>query len=173
MDRVVARIGRAHGLRGEVSVEVRTDAPEERFAPGAVFRTEPAEAGPLTLTSARDHSGSLLLAFAEVPDRSAAEGLRGVRLLVETGASDEDDAWYPDELEGLRVQRPDGELLGEVVRLDTGGAQDLLVVRTGGGQQVLVPFVRALVPTVDVPGGVVVVDPPGGLFDPENAETDR
>ena len=173
MERVVGRIGRAHGLHGEVTVEVRTDVPHERFVPGAVFGTEPAEPGPLRLETVREHNGTLLLGFAEATDRTAAEGLRGLRLLVSSDTSDEDDAWYPDELVGLAVRRPDGEPLGDVVRLDTGGAQDLLVVRSSTGADVLVPFVRALVPEVDVAGGFVVVDPPGGLFDPENAEVDR
>jgi 16S rRNA processing protein RimM len=171
MQRVVARIGRAHGLKGEVSVEVRTDVPGERFVPGAVFVTEPASAGPLTLDTARDHSGVLVLRFVEAPDRAAAEELRGVQLLVETTASDEPDAWYEDELVGLAARTPDGDPLGQVVRLDTGGAQDLLVVRTPDGRDVLVPFVTALVPEVDVRGGAVVVDPPGGLFD-ETADAD-
>jgi len=92
MDRVVARIGRAHGLRGEVSVEVRTDVPEQRFVPGAVFGTDPADHGPLTLLTARDHGGLLVLGFAEAGDRSAAEALRDTLLLVDAAASDEEDA---------------------------------------------------------------------------------
>lgn len=163
MQRVVARIGRAHGLRGEVSAQVRTDVPGERFAPGAVFETP---AGPLTLESARDHSGVLLLRFAGVTSREGAEALRGAELIVDVGASDEPDAWYDDELVGLRAVRLDGADLGEVVRLDVGAAQDLLVIRPPGGRpEVLVPFVRALVPDVDVAGGRVVLDPPGGMFD--------
>jgi 16S rRNA processing protein RimM len=169
MDRVVARIGRPHGLRGELSVEVRTDVPEQRFVAGAVFGTEPADRGPLTLTSVRDQNGLLVLGFAQVPDRSAAEALRGTLLLVEADASDEQDAWYEDELVGLRVEDTAGRLLGELVRLETGGAQDLLVVRPAeGGEHVRVPFVAALVPLVDVPGGRVVVDPPGGMFGPDD-----
>lgn len=169
VQRVVGRLGRPHGLRGEVSVEVRTDSPDERFVPGAAFTTAPASAGPLTLESVRQHGGVLLLRFAEAPDRTAAERLRGVELLVSTTASAEPDAWYPDELVGLAVRSPSGESLGEVARLDAGGAQDLLVVRTPDGREVLVPFVTALVPDVDVAGGVVVVDPPGGLFDDQEA----
>ena len=168
MDRVVARIGRAHGLRGEVTAEVRTDVPERRFVAGAAFTTDPAGRGPLTLRSAREHSGVLLLAFEDVEDREAAEALRGTVLLVDADASDEPDAWYDDELVGLRAERPDGTALGEVVGLLTGGAQDLLQVRPVGGapaDDVLVPFVTALVPTVDVAGGRVVLDPPGGMFD--------
>lgn len=164
MERVVARIGRAHGLRGEVSVEVRTDVPEQRFVEGAVFATDPASAGPLTLEGVRDHNGVLLLTFAGAEDRGAADALRGVLLLVDTEASDEPDAWYESELVGLPVQTPDGAPLGEVLRLDSTGAQDLLVVRATDGDEVLVPFVTALVPVVDVPGRRVVVDAPGGLF---------
>ena len=160
----VGRIGRAHGLRGEVSIEVRTDVPEQRFVEGRVFATEPASAGPLTLSGVRDHNGVLLLTFEGSQDRSAAEALRGVLLLVDTDLSDEPDAWYESELVGLAVQAPDGAPLGEVLRLDSTGAQDLLVVRAAGGEEVLVPFVTALVPVVDVPGRRVVVDPPGGLF---------
>ncbi|HKG51824.1 MAG TPA: ribosome maturation factor RimM [Actinomycetales bacterium] len=166
MERVVARIGRAHGLHGEVSIEVRTDVPEQRFVPGAVFDTEPADRGPLTLVSARDHRGVLLLAFEQAADRAAAEALRDTMLVVQADASDEEDAWYEDELVGLRVEDPEGQVLGELVQLETGGAQDLLVVRpAAGGAHVRVPFVSALVPVVDVAGGRVVVDPPGGLFD--------
>jgi 16S rRNA processing protein RimM len=167
MDRVVARIGRAHGLRGEVSIEVRTDVPEQRFVAGAVFATDPADRGPLTLAGARDQGGVLVLAFEQVPDRTAAEALRDTLLLVDADASDEPDAWYEDELVGLRVEDPAGTVLGELLRLESGGAQDLLVVRpAGGGQLVRVPFVAPLVPVVDVPGGRVVVDPPGGMFGP-------
>jgi 16S rRNA processing protein RimM len=170
MERVVARIGRAHGLRGEVSVEVRTDVPEQRFVPGAVFETDPADRGPLTLVSARDQAGVLVLGFAETGDRSAAEALRGTLLVVDADASDEEDAWYEDELVGLRVEDPEGRVLGELVRLETGGAQDLLVVRpAAGGEHVRVPFVSALVPVVDVPAGRVVVDPPGGMFDADES----
>ena len=167
MDRVVARIGRAHGLRGEVTAEVRTDSPQRRFVAGAAFTTDPVERGPLTLRSAREHSGVLLLAFEGVDGRESAEALRDTVLLIDAGSSDEPDAWYDDELVGLRVERADGTVLGDVVGLLTGGAQDLLQVRPVGGataDDVLVPFVTALVPTVDVAGGRVVLDPPGGMF---------
>jgi len=162
MERVVARIGRAHGLRGEVTAEVRTDDPAGRFVPGATFATP---AGELRLEAARDHSGVLLLRFAGVDTREDAEALRGTELTVDVTASDEPGAWYDHELVGLRAVHVDGTDLGEVVRLDTGAAQDLLVVRpAGGGDEVLVPFVTALVPEVDVAGGRVVLDPPGGMF---------
>lgn len=166
MQRVVARIGRAHGLRGEVTAQVRTDSPDERFVAGAVFVTEPPSAGPLTLECARDHSGVLLLRFVGVTSREDAEALRNTELLVDVVASAEPDAWYEHELVGLRAVHVNGSVLGEVIRLDAGAAQDLLVVRPSGGPaEVLVPFVRALVPEVDVAGGQVVLDPPGGMFD--------
>jgi len=172
---VVARIGRAHGIRGEVTVEVRTDAPEQRLGAGAVLhvpdggrRRELAAAGrptSFTVTGSRDNNGILLLRFAEVADRGAAEALRDTLLEADVPEeTDEDDAWYEHELLGLAVVDPGGARLGEVAGLRHNPAQDLLVVRTPIGER-LVPFVRALVPVVDVAGGVVVVDPPGGLLD--------
>jgi 16S rRNA processing protein RimM len=175
MELVVARIGRPQGLRGEVSVEVRTDNPARRFVVGAELRTDPAAAGPLTLASVRDQSGRTILRFTGVEDRVAAEGLRGVLLVVDTDADTDpdtespgsaNDEWYDHELVGLRAEGVDGQLLGTVSRVDHLPAQDLLVVRPGAGAEVLVPFVSALVPEVDVTGGRVVIDPPGGLFDP-------
>ncbi|WP_369052854.1 ribosome maturation factor RimM [Kineococcus terrestris] len=167
MEYVVARVGRPHGVRGEVTVELRTDAPEERFAPGAVLRTDPAARGPLTVESARWHSGTLLVAFAEAADRAAVEELRDTLLLVdvdEEAAAGEDDAWYPHQLRGLAAVSAAGVPLGTVADLLTGTAQDLLVVTGTDGAEVLVPFVARLVPEVDVAGGRVVLDPPGGLF---------
>jgi 16S rRNA processing protein RimM len=168
MDVVVARIGRAHGLRGEVTIEVRTDAPQERFVPGAQFTTDPATAGPLQLETVRDHNGTLLLGFVSARDRSAAEGLRGVLLLADTDeAGDDEDAWYEKDLVGLSVVTVSGEPVGEVVALEPRPTQDLLVVRLTDGREALVPFVVAIVPEVDVAGGRVVIDPPAGLFDLE------
>lgn len=163
----VARIGRAHGLRGEVALDVRTDDPDARLAVGAVLPTEPADRGPLTVARTRVQQGRWYVAFAEVPDRTAAEALRGVDLLVEVADDDEDedeDAWYPHELAGLRAEHVDGRVLGEVTGLEHLPAHDVLVLREPDGARTLVPFVRAIVPVVDVPGGRVVLDPPGGLL---------
>lgn len=91
MQLVVARIGRAHGIKGEVTVEVRTDEPELRLAPGAVLATDPATAGPLTIETGRVHSGRLLLRFEGVRDRTAAEGLRNILLIADVD---------PEELPG-------------------------------------------------------------------------
>lgn len=164
MDLVVATIGRAHGLRGEVALDVRTDRPAERFSVGAVLRTDPPGAGPLTVTAVRHDGERWFVRFAEAGDRTAAEGLRGTALTVVAVDSDEDDAWYPHELVGLRAQRLDGTVVGEVVGLEHLPAQDVLVVREPDGSRTLVPFVRAIVPVVDVPGGRVVLDPPFGLL---------
>ncbi|WP_277213438.1 ribosome maturation factor RimM [Isoptericola croceus] len=175
MELVVARIGKAHGLRGEVALDVRTDTPEERFATGAVLATVPAEAGPLTIVGTRVHQGRWLVAFAESTDRTAAEALRGVELVVEAGDSGDEDAWYPHELAGLRVELTDGTVVGEVVGLEHLPAHDALVVRESGGERTLVPFVHAIVPVVDVAGGRVELTPPGGLLarDAEALVVDR
>lgn len=167
MELVVARIGRAHGLKGEVSLELRTDDPDERLSVGSVLRTEPDDAGPLTVTRTRVHQDRWLVTFAEAPDRAAAEGLRGVRLVVDAEASDEEDAWYPHELRGLRAELADGTVVGEVTGLEHLPAHDALVVTEplpDGKVRTLVPFVKAIVPEVDVPGGRVLLDPPGGLL---------
>ena len=176
---VVARIGRPQGLRGEVSIEVRTDDPGSRFVVGAQLRTDPRGAGPLTLASVRDQSGRTILGFAGVADRTAAEGLRGVLLVVDvedSAAEPADDEWYDHQLVGLSVRTPDGRELGQVRAVEHLPAQDLLVIRplrpAPGGGDVLVPFVRAIVPTVDIGAGLVVVDPPGGLFEPVPDELD-
>lgn len=160
----VARVGRAHGLRGEVALDLRTDTPDERLADGTVLGTDRAGVGPLTVVRTRVQQGRWYATFAQVSDRSAAEALRGVSLVVEDETSDEEDAWYPHELRGLRVEHVDGRVLGEVVGLEHLPAQDVLVVREPDGARTLVPFVRAIVPVVDVPGGRVVLDPPGGLL---------
>ncbi len=169
MEFVVARVGKPHGIRGELSVEIRTDDPDRRFGPGVRLRTDPAEAGPLTVQTVRDHNGRLLLTFDEVPDRTAAEGLRGVLLLAEVDESEggEPDAWYDHQLVGLSARLIDGSDAGEVIGVEHGAAQDLLVLRLPDGRTARVPFVTALVPEVDIGAGVVVLDPPGGLLDGE------
>jgi 16S rRNA processing protein RimM len=166
MRALVARVGKAHGLRGEVTVQLHTQDPYGRFVPGVPLHVDPPQAGPLTLRSARSHNGTWLLAFHEASDREAAERLRGVRLFVDLADEPTDeDSWYEDELRGLRVVDPAGAVLGEVAGLLTRPVQDLLVVRLTDGREALVPFVAALVPVVDPAGGRVVVDAPAGLFD--------
>jgi len=164
---VVGRVGKPQGIRGEVSVEVRTDDPDARFAVGTTLPTEPAERGPLVVAAAREQNGRLVLLFEGVGDRNGAEALRGTLLLVD-GATlpppEDPDEFHDFQLVGLAVELPDGRPIGrlaEVLHLPHG---DVLVVRGEQGE-VLVPFVAAMVPVVDVPAGRVVVDPPEGLLD--------
>ena len=174
MQLVVGRIGRPHGIRGDVIVEVRTDDPELRFAPGSVLATEPAADGPLTIAGFRWHSGRLLVHFAGFDDRDHAEELRGIMLVVDSG--DLEDTGDPDEfrdheLIGLSVLTRAGEPVGQVADILHHG-QDLLVIKGDGarqGAEILVPFVAPLVPEIDVAAGRLVIDPPPGLLDPDSA----
>ena len=162
---IVGIVGRPHGIRGEVGIEVRTDEPERRFTPGARLRIEQG-GGSLTVASVRDHSGRLLARFDECPDRTAVEGLRGAVLLVEVDAEErpaDDEEYYDRQLTGLRVLDATGGEVGSVVDVIHLPAQDLLEIRTSAGKR-LVPFVRALVPTVDLAAGTVrLADVPGLL----------
>jgi 16S rRNA processing protein RimM len=164
---VVGRIGRPHGVRGEVTVEVRTDDPDLRFVPGAVLRTDPAERGPITIAGVHWHSGTLLLRLEGVDSREAAEAVRNTELLVDVAdlpEIEDPDSFYDHQLVGLSARLPDDSVLGEVIAVRH-EAQDLLVVRRPEGGDVLIPFVSAIVPTVDLDGGFVVVDPPEGLLE--------
>lgn len=189
MQIAVGQVVRAHGIRGEVLVAVRTDEPRARFAPGSVLPTEPPERGPLTVAAARWHSGRLIVSFEGVGDRTAAEGLRGTLLILDsaqiTSLSDPDE-FYDHELIGLGVVTAVGDPVGVVADVLHHG-QDLLVVRregapgqvtpgqvTPGSQgreaaEALVPFVSAIVTDVDVAAGRLVIDPPPGLLDPDEA----
>lgn len=169
----VGRVARAHGVRGEVLVEVRTDNPDERFAAGVVMLTEPATAGPLTVNRVRWHSGRLLVVFDGVAGRDAAEALRGVRLLAEIGDDerpDDPDEFFDHQLLGLRVVTVDGTEVGHVREVIHAPAQDLLAVVGDNGEQTLIPFVTQIVPEVDLAGAKVTVDPPPGLLDSDEAE---
>jgi 16S rRNA processing protein RimM len=164
---VVGRIGRPHGVRGEVTVEVRTDDPDLRFVPGAVLRTDPPERGPITITGVHWHSGTLLLRLEGVDSREAAEAVRNTELVVAVAdlpEIEDPDSYYDHQLVGLTARLPDGTEIGQVTVIRH-EAQDLLVVRRPDGGEVLIPFVSAIVPTVDLEGGFVVVDPPEGLLE--------
>ncbi|MFG1698801.1 ribosome maturation factor RimM [Nonomuraea sp. NPDC049309] len=166
MQLVVGRIGRPHGVRGEVTVEVRTDDPELRFAPGTAIATDPPDRGPLVVAGRRWHKGVLLVAFEEVPDRNAAEELRGTMLVIDSAdvePSDDPDEFHDHQLIGLTVVTVAGEHVGEVDDVLHHG-QDLLVVKRKGRDEALIPFVKALVPEVDLEAGRLVVDPPEGLL---------
>lgn len=165
---IVGRVARAHGVGGEVAVDVRTDDPDGRFAPGQVVETDPAERGPLTVEQTRWHSGRLLVRFAQVADRTVAEALRGTLLVADSSTSvapaDDDDFWDHD-LVGLRAETAAGVVLGTVEAVLHPPGAPLLAVRRPDGAELLVPFVRAIVPTVDVAGGRLVVTPPDGLLE--------
>ena len=164
---VVGRIGRPHGIRGEVTVETRTDEPDERFAPGAVLSVD----GPvheLTVERTHWHSGRLLVTFQGVADRTEAEALRGLLLHVERGEDelpDDPDEYYDSSLVGCEVSRVDGTAVGVVTEVVHLPAQDLLAIRTADDRDVLVPFVSAIVPEVDPAARRIVIDPPPGLLE--------
>jgi 16S rRNA processing protein RimM len=165
---VVGRVGRAHGIKGEVTVEVRTDEPELRLAPGAVLATDPPAAGPLTIEHGRVHSGRLLLRFAGVADRNGAEALRGVLLVADVDPDElpeDPEEFYDHQLIDLDVVTVDGQDVGRVAEIAHLPYQDLLVVRRGDGREVLVPFVAEIVPEIDLDAQRAVIDPPPGLID--------
>lgn len=167
----VARIGKPHGIRGEVTVQVLTDAPEDRFVPGTQFVVEPASAGPLTVLSARWNKDILLLGFEEIETRNEAETLRGAKLFIETEELDEDDdeGWYEHELVGLEA-RVGSQVVGKISGLNTMPVQDLLMVETPDGKEILIPFVEQIVPEVNVEEGYILVTPPEGLFEVNTEE---
>ena len=172
----VGRIGRPHGIRGEVTVEVRTDSPELRYAPGSVLLTEPARVGPLTVAAARWHSGRLLLLAEGVHDRTGAEALRGVVLSVEVdddGLLDDPEEYFDHQLRGLAAYLADGDRLGVIEDVLHLPGQDLLSVRRDDNREVLVPFVEEFVPVIDVEGGRITLTPPEGLLELDEPDAAR
>lgn len=171
----VGRLTKAHGLKGAIKLELYTDDPERRFVPGAVFSLQVPKDSPwhgkhLTLREVRWYNGQPVGFFEGVDDRTAAETLLKAILWVDQVDDEdpEDDAWYDHQLIGLAVLR-DGARIGEVVHVEHLPAQDLLIVRVDderpGGRDVMVPFVSAIVPEVDLAAGTVTVTPPAGLFE--------
>jgi 16S rRNA processing protein RimM len=164
----IGRVGRAHGVRGDVLIVVQTDEPAERFAPGALLATDPPGRGPLVVEEARWHSGRLVVRFEGVNDRNAAEELRGTQLVIDTSELvplDDPDEFHDHQLLGLRVVSTEGHEVGRIVHVLHGPAGDLLVLRREVGGETLIPFVREFVPVVDVEAGVVTITPPPGLLD--------
>lgn len=179
MELVVGRVAKSHGVRGELAVEVRTDAPEIRFAVGALLQgRKPREKklNSYTVEAAREHSGRLLLRLVGVDTREAADALRGTLFVIDSAdvePSDDPDEFYDHELEGLDVRLPDGAIVGTVreVLHTTGG--ELLAVRPAeAGPEILVPFVTAIVTAISTADGVIDIDPPVGLLNLADAETD-
>ncbi|OEJ24791.1 ribosome maturation factor RimM [Streptomyces agglomeratus] len=173
MQLVVARIGRAHGIKGEVTVEVRTDEPELRLGPGAVLATDPASVGPLTVETGRVHSGRLLLRFAGVKDRTAAEALRNTLLIAEVDpeATPEDpEEFYDHQLMDLDVVLVDGTEIGRITEITHLPSQDLFIVKRPDGSEVMIPFVEEIVTEIDLEEQRAVITPPPGLIDDSEAE---
>ncbi|WP_330287514.1 ribosome maturation factor RimM [Streptomyces sp. NBC_00576] len=168
MQLVVARVGRAHGIKGEVTVEVRTDEPELRLPPGAVLATDPPTAGPLTIETGRVHSGRLLLRFAGVQDRTGAEALRNVLLIADVDPEEMpegEDEYYDHQLMDLDVVLADGTEVGRITEISHLPSQDLFVVERPDGSEVYIPFVQEIVLEIDLEEQRAVIDPPPGLID--------
>ncbi|GAS91217.1 ribosome maturation factor RimM [Mycolicibacterium brisbanense] len=171
MDLVVGRVVKAHGITGEVVVEVRTDDPDARFSPGVTLRGR-AKGGaerPFTVESVREHGGRLLVRLTGVADRNAADELRGTLFVVDAAelpAIDDPDEFYDHELEGLRMVCADGTPVGKVAEVLHTAAGELLAVKADAdGREVLVPFVSAIVTSVSREDATIVIDPPDGLLD--------
>ncbi|MFI1709958.1 ribosome maturation factor RimM [Streptomyces griseoruber] len=168
MQLVVARVGRAHGIKGEVTVEVRTDEPELRLAPGAVLATDPAAAGPLTIETGRVHSGRLLLRFEGVRDRNGAEALRNTLLIAEIDPEqlpEEEDEYYDHQLIDLDVVTEDGTEVGRITEISHLPSQDLFIVERPDGTEAMIPFVSEIVVEIDLEEQRAVIAPPPGLID--------
>ena len=182
----VGRVGKAHGIRGSVTIQVLTDEPESRFVVGSPITTEPTLPQPLVIAGLKWHSGRLLMDFEGITDRTAAESLRGTLLQVEVDQferPEDPDEYYDHQLVGLNVRTVNGELLGTIAEISHLPAQDLLVVTpvaavdesTGPKAEYLIPFVQAIVMSVDLETGLIV-DPPLGLLgeiaEPDSSDTD-
>ncbi|MER7919679.1 MULTISPECIES: ribosome maturation factor RimM [unclassified Streptomyces] len=168
MQLVVARVGRAHGIKGEVTVEVRTDEPELRLAPGAVLATDPAATGPLTIETGRVHSGRLLLRFAGVTDRTGAEALRNTLLIADVEPEEMpegEDEYYDHQLMDLDVVTEDGVEVGRITEISHLPSQDLFIVERPDGTEVMIPFVEEIVAEIDLAEQRAVITPPPGLID--------
>lgn len=175
MELLVGRVVKAHGITGEVVVEVHTDDPADRFASGSTLRAKPSRGrgatGDYVVAAARDHGGRLLVRLAGVDDRDAADALRGSLFVVDSDdlpPIDEADTYYDHQLEGLAVRTTAGEDLGVVAEVLHTAAGELLAVHRRDGaetREVLVPFVNAIVISVSLDDRMVEIDPPEGLLD--------
>ncbi len=174
MELVVGRIAKAHGITGELVVEVRTDDPQDRFATGNRLRLRNTRTGverEVVVDSVRPHGGRLLVRLDGVADRDGAEALRGGLFVVDSAdlpPIDDPDEFYDHQLEGLVAQTVDGERIGTVVEVLHTPGGELLSVRSESGTEVLVPFVSEIVTSVSLADGVVRVDAPDGLLDLES-----
>lgn len=170
MELTVGRVVKAHGIGGEIVVEIRTDDPDARFAPGNTLRGKASRGGgerDFVVESVREHSGRLLVRLAGITDREAADALRGTLFVVDSDdlpPIDEADTYYDHELEGLHVRTITGRDVGVVAEVLHTAAGELLAVRRESGEA-LVPFVTAIVTSVSLDDGTIEIDPPEGLLD--------
>ncbi|OBA81227.1 ribosome maturation factor RimM [Mycobacterium sp. 1164966.3] len=171
MELVVGRVVKAHGVTGELVVEVRTDDPETRFAPGNTLRAkasrEPRWERDFVIEGVREHGARLLVRLAAVTDRDAADALRGSVFVIDSDELppiDEPDTYYDHQLVGLRVYTTTGRDLGVIAEVLHTAAGELLAVKRDSGE-LLVPFVAAIVTSVSLADGTVEIDPPEGLLD--------
>lgn len=174
----VARLVKAHGLKGGLKLELYTDDPELRFRSGNTLSLQVPTDSPwfgqtLTVRELRFYNTHAVAFFEGIEDRTQAETLVKAILWVvddESTRPEEEDAWFDHQLVGVAVWR-DGAHIGHIARVDHLPAQDLLAITTEpGGQEVLLPFVKQFVPEVDLERGRVVITPPGGLFEPQEDE---
>jgi 16S rRNA processing protein RimM len=171
LELTVGRVVKAHGVGGEVVVEVRTDDPAARFAPGNTLRAKRSRGGgeeaSYVVAEAREHGARLLVRLAGVDDRDAADALRGSLFVVDSDdlpPIDEPDTYYDHQLEGLRVRTTTGQDVGVVAEVLHTAGGELLAVRRDSGE-LLVPFVGAIVVSVSLQDGLIEIDPPEGLLD--------
>ena len=165
MELLIGRVVKSHGIKGEVAVEVTTDSPEARYTVGEVLHGKQGKKEhELTIATVRPHKGRLLICFDEIPDRTAADSLRGTQFYAAPIEDPDDDGFYDHELEGLRVLL-DGESIGEVTGVTHGPTQSLLEVALESGKEALVPFVEEIVPEVDLDAGTCTITPPEGLLE--------
>jgi 16S rRNA processing protein RimM len=169
----VGRVVKAHGVTGELVVDIRTDDPELRFAPGSTLRAKGSDRRErsYTIDTVRPHGGRLLVRLSGVADRDSADALRGSVFVIDSAdlpPIDEDDTYYDHQLEGLRVQTTVGVELGTVTEVLHTAAGELLAVKREQAPELLVPFVSAIVTSVSLEDGVVEIDPPEGLLELEN-----
>lgn len=171
MELVVGRIAKAHGVTGELVVDIRTDDPDSRFVPGIRMRLKDARRGSsreVVVESVRPHGGRLLIRIDGVTDRDGADALRGALFVVDSAdlpPITDPDEFYDHQLEGLRVCTVDGRDLGSIAEVLHTAGGELLAVRPESGAEILVPFVSAIVTSVSLEDGVVLIDPPEGLLD--------
>ena len=170
MELIVGRVAKAHGITGEVVIDVRTDDPDSRFVAGKTLHARASRDKParnFTVESVRPHGDRLLVRLVGVSDRNAADALRGTLFVVDSEdlpPIDEPDEYYDHQLEGLAVRTLDGAAVGRIAEVLHTAAGELLSVKNEAGKEILIPFVTAIVPTVSVSGGFVEIDPPDGLL---------